>query len=133
MRIRILLLLNVMQICNHWFTDPAAALSASRHSMAHFETLRLLNLDINGEPDPAFTSMRTRNRLPKIMRIRIRLTLLLMMLYLPVVGELVHETVKEGGGSLVVHPELSPLREVVALLDILKNNSDISGTISIHQ
>jgi hypothetical protein len=58
-----------------------------------------------------------------------------MMLYLPVVGELVHETVKEGGGSLVVHPELSPLREVVALLDILKskNNSDISRTISIHQ
>jgi hypothetical protein len=38
----------------------------------------------------------------------------------PVVGELVHETVEEGGGSLVVHPELSPLCEVVALLDILK-------------
>ena len=37
----------------------------------------------------------------------------------PVVGQFVHETVEEGGTALTVHSELSALREVVALSDIV--------------
>jgi hypothetical protein len=50
---RILLLIKVMQICNHWSTDPPRL---------HFEHLQLLNFGFDADPYPA----------SKIMRIRIR-------------------------------------------------------------
>ena len=39
---------------------------------------------------------------------------------IPVVGELVHQAVEEGGAALAIHPELSPLGEVVTLSDVLR-------------
>jgi hypothetical protein len=60
MRIRILLLIKVMEICNHWSIDPQRLC---------FETLKLLNFLFNTDPDPDFTLMRILIQLPKIMRI----------------------------------------------------------------
>jgi hypothetical protein len=45
MRIRILLLIKAMEICNHWSVDPP------RH---YFEPLKLLDFDFNTGPDPSF-------------------------------------------------------------------------------
>ncbi len=58
MRIRILLLIKVMRICDHWSTDRpflslhASILSIHGLSWLHFEPLKLLNFDFNAGPDP---------------------------------------------------------------------------------
>jgi hypothetical protein len=62
MRIRILLLNKVMQICDHWspgtlglhFEPPALHCERPR---LHFEPLKLLNDYFNADPDPVFHLM----------------------------------------------------------------------------
>ncbi len=60
--IRTLLLLKVMQICDHWYEDPPGL---------HIEPLNLLNVEFNANPNPAFPSNADPdpNQLPKIMQI----------------------------------------------------------------
>jgi hypothetical protein len=43
--IRILLLIKVMKICDHWSTDSPRL---------HFEPPQVLNFDLDADPDPAF-------------------------------------------------------------------------------
>ncbi len=52
MRIRILLLIQRMRICDKWPTDPPALHFKPPH--LHFEPRKLLNFDSNGDPDPAY-------------------------------------------------------------------------------
>jgi hypothetical protein len=68
-RIRVLLSIKVMEICDHWTTDPPGP--------PYFKLLKLLNIDIKADPDPypAFTVMRIRIQLSFPMRIRIRIQL----------------------------------------------------------
>jgi hypothetical protein len=64
MRIRILLLIIVMQICDHWSTDPprphSKSLSVhyerSRTSLAPIWAFKAPNFYFNADPDPAFHS-----------------------------------------------------------------------------
>jgi hypothetical protein len=59
MRIRILLLIKVMQICNHWSLDPQGSILSIHASIVsvhgsprlHFEPLKLLNFDVNANPE----------------------------------------------------------------------------------
>ncbi len=59
MRIRSLLLTKVMRICDHWVNRPSTTpLWASTPPLwastaLHFEPLKILNFDINADPDPA--------------------------------------------------------------------------------
>jgi hypothetical protein len=80
MRIRILIFINGMGICDLWSIDPlelhfqhlglylGAFQGPPRIS---FEPLKLLSFDFNADPDPAFHSNANPDpdRLPKIMRI----------------------------------------------------------------
>ncbi len=56
-QIRILLLIKVIQICDHWFTGPprlhhVSTLSVHGPAWIHFEPLQLLNFDFDADPDP---------------------------------------------------------------------------------
>ncbi len=56
MRIRNLLLIKVMRICDHWSNDPP---------WLHFEPLKLLNFDFNGDPVSALHTISNPDQLPK--------------------------------------------------------------------
>ncbi len=43
----ILFLVKVLRICDYWSTDP---------QVLHFKSLKLLNFDLNADPDPALHS-----------------------------------------------------------------------------
>jgi hypothetical protein len=57
-RIRIMLLIKKMLICDHRpkgpFGPPRQMLNAHGPPRLHFEPLKLLNFDFNADPDPAF-------------------------------------------------------------------------------
>jgi hypothetical protein len=61
-RIRILLLIKLVRICDHWPTDPTGIhfapprlhLSVHGPSRLHFDALKLLNIEANADPDTAF-------------------------------------------------------------------------------
>jgi hypothetical protein len=63
-RVRILLLIKVMRIFNHLLHLSFHASIASAHcpSKLHFGPLQLLQFDVNADPDPDFTLMRTVSR-----------------------------------------------------------------------
>jgi hypothetical protein len=57
--IRILLLIQVMKICDHWSTNPPGPHfepPASTCKRLYIELLKLLKFDFNADPDPAFHS-----------------------------------------------------------------------------
>jgi hypothetical protein len=78
--IRILLLIKVMRICDHWSKDPPRLhfepprLRCERPlpSIALPEPLEILNFSFNADlyPDPEFNLMRIRIQIPKLLRIR---------------------------------------------------------------
>ncbi len=74
MRMRILIVIKVMRICDHWSTEPPGLLNCKRPrpSKAPFEPLQLLNLNLMKIRIwiKNFTLMRIPIQLPKIMRIR---------------------------------------------------------------
>ncbi len=49
--------------------SPRLYLESPRPSMLHYDFLKLLNFDLNADPDPAFHFNADRNQLRKIMRI----------------------------------------------------------------
>jgi hypothetical protein len=60
--IRILLLIKVFEICDHWSTDPSGlhieppGLHTCKRPRLFIEPLKLLNFNFNAGPDPAFQS-----------------------------------------------------------------------------
>jgi hypothetical protein len=64
MRIRILILIEVLEICDHWSADspglhfepPGFNCEYTRPSTVFFDPLQLLNLDFNTDLNPAFHS-----------------------------------------------------------------------------
>ncbi len=53
MWIRILLLIKVMWICDHWSTDHPGLQERPRLLRLFFEPLKLMKFDLNADPDPA--------------------------------------------------------------------------------
>ncbi len=78
MRIRILLLINVMGICYHWSIDPlslqGSIVSVNGPPLLYFELLKFLNVGNNADPDTAFHSEADPDPASKLMRIRIHNT-----------------------------------------------------------
>jgi hypothetical protein len=83
MRIRILLLIKLIRICDHSTTDPPKlhfgppGLHWEHRGplRLYLEPLNILNFNFNADPSGSFlTLMQIRIQLPKIMRIRIRNT-----------------------------------------------------------
>jgi hypothetical protein len=76
-RIRILLLVKVMRICATTDLQTRSPFWAStvyvERLRLYCEPLRLLKFNFYADPDSAFTLMRIRIQLPKILRIRIRI------------------------------------------------------------
>ncbi len=78
MLIRILLLIKVMRICDHWPTHPLGFhckpprlhFELPRPFTALFWASKLLNFAFNADPDPAFHSYADPDPLSKTMRIR---------------------------------------------------------------
>jgi hypothetical protein len=64
-RLRILLFIKVIKICDHWSTEPpegsvvtlhASIVSVHGPPRLHFEPLKRLNFDFDADPDPDFHS-----------------------------------------------------------------------------
>ena len=54
---------------------------------------------------------------------------MIIMMIIPVVGELVHEAVEEDGRPLAVHAELAALREVIGLPAKNKRHSQMCSRL----